>query len=294
MLDFVSGSLMAQFILNKYQDGEFILKIVLTCVAGAAIFLFFLIQPVVEEETQGKAFSVMETVRLFGNVRVLCTLPIIIYSGLSASFFYGTYSKYMTTKWIGYVMTCFGVAEAVGSVVSGKISDKVGRTPVFVASVLLAAGGYISAYFSSQDKPYLFFITMSCLGLSDSGFNTQIYSLLGQLCATQTQAAFAYFKLLQSIASASAFFYTPYLPSLVNDSLISLYCVLTVGTIFWFVLHFCLGVDSPHSPTSPLSPSYSQIPTYDPHSPTPSPHYSLNNQNFPSQENYSRSQNSVN
>ena len=40
-------------------------------------------------------------------------------------------------------------------------------------------------------RPYMYFITMCCLGLSDSGFNTQLYSVLGYFCSTKSQAAFA-------------------------------------------------------------------------------------------------------
>lgn len=45
------------------------------------------------------------------------------------------------------------------------------------------------------------------LGLGDACFNTQVYSLLGTLYATESASAFALFKFCQSVAAAASFYY---------------------------------------------------------------------------------------
>lgn len=48
------------------------------------------------------------------------------------------------------------------------------------------------------------------LGLGDSCYNTQIYSMLGSMYKDQSGPAFAVFKFFQSIAAALAFVYAKY------------------------------------------------------------------------------------
>ena len=57
-----------------------------------------------------------------------------MYSGLSQSFFFGGFPPRMGKHLIGYVMASFGAAEVIGSVVGGRISDKIGRRPVVIVA----------------------------------------------------------------------------------------------------------------------------------------------------------------
>ncbi|KAA0705444.1 UNC93-like protein MFSD11 [Triplophysa tibetana] len=89
---------------------------------------------------------------------------------------------------------------------------------------------------SSQHKPYLtpsVSIALLCsflLGLGDSCFNTQLYSILGWAYAEQSAPAFAIFKFIQSIFAALAFFYSGYM---------SLTWQLLVMVIFGFAGTLC-------------------------------------------------------
>ncbi|ROL49482.1 UNC93-like protein MFSD11 [Anabarilius grahami] len=93
---------------------------------------------------------------------------------------------------------------------------------------------------SSQHKPYLapsVSIALLCsflLGLGDSCFNTQLYSILGRAYAEQSAPAFAIFKFIQSIFAAVAFFYSGYI--LLTWQLLVMVIMGFIGTLCFFMV----------------------------------------------------------
>uniref|UniRef100_A0A8C2KEM7 UNC93-like protein MFSD11 n=1 Tax=Cyprinus carpio TaxID=7962 RepID=A0A8C2KEM7_CYPCA len=93
---------------------------------------------------------------------------------------------------------------------------------------------------SSQQKPYLLpsvSIALLCsflLGLGDSCFNTQLYSILGRAFAEQSAPAFAIFKFIQSIFAAVAFFYSGYI--LLTWQLLVMVVMGFTGTLCFFMV----------------------------------------------------------
>uniref|UniRef100_A0A8B9KN56 Major facilitator superfamily domain containing 11 n=2 Tax=Astyanax mexicanus TaxID=7994 RepID=A0A8B9KN56_ASTMX len=93
---------------------------------------------------------------------------------------------------------------------------------------------------STQEKPYLspsVSIAMLCsflLGLGDSCFNTQLYSILGRVYTEQSAPAFAIFKFIQSIFAAVAFFYSGYL--LLTWQLMIMVILGFIGTLCFFMV----------------------------------------------------------
>uniref|UniRef100_A0A9J8A098 UNC93-like protein MFSD11 n=1 Tax=Cyprinus carpio carpio TaxID=630221 RepID=A0A9J8A098_CYPCA len=93
---------------------------------------------------------------------------------------------------------------------------------------------------SSQHKPYLLpsvSIALLCsflLGLGDSCFNTQLYSILGRAFAEQSAPAFAIFKFIQSIFAAVAFFYSGYI--LLTWQLLVMVVMGFTGTLCFFMV----------------------------------------------------------
>ncbi|XP_038844535.1 UNC93-like protein MFSD11, partial [Salvelinus namaycush] len=93
---------------------------------------------------------------------------------------------------------------------------------------------------STLNKPYLtpsISIALLCsflLGLGDSCFNTQLYSILGRVYAEQSAPAFAIFKFIQSIFAAVAFFYSGYL--LLTWQLLIMVILGFTGTLCFFMV----------------------------------------------------------
>uniref|UniRef100_A0A669EBQ7 UNC93-like protein MFSD11 n=1 Tax=Oreochromis niloticus TaxID=8128 RepID=A0A669EBQ7_ORENI len=72
------------------------------------------------------------------------------------------------------------------------------------------------------------------LGLGDSCFNTQLYSILGHVYAEESTPAFAIFKFIQSVCAAAAFFYSGYI--MLMWQLLLMVILGFTGTLCFFVV----------------------------------------------------------
>ncbi len=97
----------------------------------------------------------------------------------------------MGTKWIGWVMACFGAADVLGSAVFGRLSDKIGRKVIILFSSVMAVAGYVLSIWTTPEKPYLYFIVLVLLGLADGGYNTQLYAVMGIFQPEKLEASYA-------------------------------------------------------------------------------------------------------
>jgi MFS family permease len=75
---------------------------------------------------------------------------------------------------IGYVMACFGAADALGSVISGKLSDRVGRIPlIYFGALLQYIVIFVLALYVPPQNEFGSLIMMAILwGFSDGIWNT--------------------------------------------------------------------------------------------------------------------------
>ncbi|XP_041061999.1 UNC93-like protein MFSD11 isoform X2 [Carcharodon carcharias] len=93
---------------------------------------------------------------------------------------------------------------------------------------------------SSLYEPYLSpspaaaLVSSFLLGLGDSCFNTQLYSILGILYPQQSSPAFAIFKFVQSISAAVAFGYSNYLVLSWQLLILTSFCFF--GTLSFFTV----------------------------------------------------------
>uniref|UniRef100_A0A8C5EGT7 UNC93-like protein MFSD11 n=1 Tax=Gouania willdenowi TaxID=441366 RepID=A0A8C5EGT7_GOUWI len=182
---------------------------------------------------------------------------------LELSFYSGVYGTCIgaTTQFgeaakglIGISGIMVGIGEIVGGGLFGLLckNSRFRRTSVvflgmvvhFIAFYLifLSIPNDASMVFETTSKsiPYLtpsVSIAMLCsflLGLGDSCFNTQLYSILGHVYAEQSTAAFAIFKFIQSVFAAVAFFYSAYL--LLMWQLLMMVILGFTGTLSFFVV----------------------------------------------------------
>ncbi|XP_034045945.1 UNC93-like protein MFSD11 [Thalassophryne amazonica] len=184
------------------------------------------------------------------------------YSGLELAFYSGVYGTCIgaTAQFgdaakglIGLSGIVVGVGEIVGGGLFGLLfkNSRFRRTSVvflgmivhFIAFYLIFLNmpddAPVVVKTTTQDPSYLtpsVAIALLCsflLGLGDSCFNTQLYSILGHAYAEQSAPAFAIFKFIQSVFAAVAFFYSGYL--LLMWQLLLMVILGFPGTLCFFV-----------------------------------------------------------
>ncbi|XP_072299140.1 UNC93-like protein MFSD11 [Eucyclogobius newberryi] len=201
--------------------------------------------------------------QLLRTKTIVLLIPCMAYSGLELSFYSGVYGTCIgaTTHFgdaakglIGISGIVIGVGEIVGGGFFGLLckNNRFRRTSVvflgmvvhFVAFYLIflniPADAPVVFKTSTQMSPYLspsVSIALLCsflLGLGDSCFNTQLYSILGRVYAEQSTPAFAIFKFIQSVFAAVAFFYSGHV--LLMWQLLVMVAMGFSGTLCFFVV----------------------------------------------------------
>ncbi|XP_042561708.1 UNC93-like protein MFSD11 [Clupea harengus] len=200
---------------------------------------------------------------LLGSKTILLLSCCMAYSGLELSFYSGVYGTCIgsTTHFEGQakgLIGLSGIVVGIGEIVGGGLfglvckNNRFRRTSVvFLGMVVHFVAFYLiflnipddaPVVFSTttQRRPYLapsVSIALLCsflLGLGDSCFNTQLYSILGRVYAEQSAPAFAIFKFIQSIFAAIAFFYSGYL--LLSWQLLLMVLMGFTGTLCFFMV----------------------------------------------------------
>uniref|UniRef100_A0A3P8X039 UNC93-like protein MFSD11 n=1 Tax=Cynoglossus semilaevis TaxID=244447 RepID=A0A3P8X039_CYNSE len=155
---------------------------------------------------------------------------------------------------IGISGILVGIGEIVGGGLFGLLfkNNHFRRTSVvFLAMVVHFVAFYLIFLSIPNDAPVIFksdiqqntyltprvSIALLCsflLGLGDSCFNTQLYSILGRIYAEHSTPAFAIFKFIQSVFAAVAFFYSGYV--LLMWQLLLMVVLGFTGTLCFFVV----------------------------------------------------------
>lgn len=167
-------------------------------------------------------------------------IPLTIYSGLEQAFITGDFTRsYISCSigiWnVGFVMICYGVVDASCSFLFGRLVQYVGHIPFFVLAFVVHLGCQITMllWLPDPDRKYIFFILAALWGLGDAVIQTQINALYGFLFSDKPEAAFANYRLWESIGFIFAFGYSSYICT--DIKLYICIAVLTVGMALYGV-----------------------------------------------------------
>eukprot|EP01147_Barroeca_monosierra_P006936 gene6936-9567_t len=176
------------------------------------------------------AKCVRGTLSMFQESIMLLLLPSIFFSGLLLSFWQAQYPNVIANKnkavplpkefkphEVAYLMLTICAAEVSGSVLFGRLSDRIGRWPILIAGATFACIAWLLIYLNMFKQ--IWTPTLGAgyaygflLGLADSIYNTQTFAALGVLFPRRVPDAFAANFFAKALASAVAFYYNPYVP----------------------------------------------------------------------------------
>ncbi|XP_071106126.1 UNC93-like protein MFSD11 [Haliotis cracherodii] len=160
------------------------------------------------------------------------------YTGLELTFFSGVYGTCVSHNLhfgaernglLGLSGIFIGVGEILGGGIFGlfgKRTNTHGRDPIVLFGYVLHLVAFFLIFLNMpnnssltdsaeatyiESNKYVALVCSFLLGLGDSSFNTQLYSVLGFMFPEDSAPAFALFKFVQSIAAAAAFAYSIFL-----------------------------------------------------------------------------------
>jgi len=239
----VIGNLLAGILLTGGTNPSK-LFLILTIVGATSLGGFCFVRG--KTGTKTKEDTIPVSVRLSQTFKIMIETPMLylylamIYSGISQTYMFGVFpgSKTIATNDIGYVMAVFGGADVIGSFVAGYVSDRLGRMPiVFTCAVSMTAGSVLlllQDFHVLPHETYLSYIIAILLGIADSGFNTQLYAMLGAVFPDRAEAAIGAFKFFQAGSTAVLFFVGPYVSELFYFAVTNGF--LWTGTLAFFLL----------------------------------------------------------
>ncbi|CAJ0945313.1 unnamed protein product, partial [Mesorhabditis belari] len=207
----------------------------------------------------------VRTFALLKTQNMLTLIVVFLFSGIETSFYTGVFTACLSAfkslssvhkAIIAYAVLAMGGGQIVGGLWFGlgaKDTSKFGRSGV----VLFGMSLHIVAYFlcflnlpmtaplgntGPGEVGYIepsfiaALITAFMLGLADSAWHTQLYTMLGGIYKdTDSSAAFALFKFFQSLASCAAFYYGSVL--LLHWQLLFLVVMAAAGAVCFFTVH---------------------------------------------------------
>lgn len=231
------------------------------CALMASVFIFLFLDPLERRSNEEKGQRapwklLLESFRHMRHKYQMLIIPLTIFSGLEQAFIIGDFTQaFVSCSWgihnVGYVMICFGLADALGSAIFGHLIRKVGRVTIFVAGAAVNVGMIILMYTWTPDPetPFIFFLISGLWGLGDAVWQTQINSLYGVIFPNAEEPAFANYRLWESLGFIVAFAYSSSL--CINVKLALLLGVLVIGMAGYITIEMSLWRKAKDKPVLP-------------------------------------------
>ncbi|XP_076128087.1 protein unc-93 homolog A-like [Alosa pseudoharengus] len=170
-------------------------------------------------------------------------IPLTIFIGLEISFLTGDYTSVYATcalgiHYVGFVMICFGASSSITALAVGKLSQYTGRKVLFAFAAVtnLSCIMGLLVWRPHPDQMPVFFIFPSLWGMADAIWQTQTNALYGVLFNDQKGAAFANYRLWESLGCAFSFALSNFI--CVEIKLYILIVVLVFGVMLYAVLEY--------------------------------------------------------
>jgi len=213
--------------LERPPDKEIytISTIYLACILGAVIIIALLLDPLSrygEKRKGSESAKELSGVALLsatmnqckkGNQQLL--VPITVWIGMEQAFIGADFTQAyvscaMGIHSIGYVMICFGVVNAICSIVFGSIMKYIGRVPIIALGTIVHGTIVIIMLYwrPHPEAPLVFFTIAGLWGVGDAVWQTQINGLYGLLFRRNKEAAFSNYRLWESAGFVIAYAYS--------------------------------------------------------------------------------------
>uniref|UniRef100_A0AAR2JSM9 Protein unc-93 homolog A n=2 Tax=Pygocentrus nattereri TaxID=42514 RepID=A0AAR2JSM9_PYGNA len=182
----------------------------------------------------------LATFRLLKDKRQLILIPLTMYSGFEQSFLSGEYTKNYVTcalgiHFVGFVMICFGAVNSLSSYIFGRLAQYTGRTALFCLAAVINLSSVLALLFwrPHPDQLPVFFVFPALWGVADAVWQTQTNALYATLFTKHKEAAFANYRMWESLGFVIAFAYSTFICLSTKLYILIAVLVLSMVTYFW-------------------------------------------------------------
>lgn len=225
--------------------------IYLACIIAAVAIIAFFLDPLKRygEKRKGsqsaQELSGMEllsaTFRQMKKPNQQLLIPITVFIGMEQAFIGADFTQAYVScalgvSQIGFVMICFGVVNAICSILFGSVMKYIGRTPIIVLGAIVHFTLITIDLFwrPNPSNPLIFYAMSGLWGVGDAVWQTQINGLYGLLFRRNKEAAFSNYRLWESAGFVIAYAYATTLCA--QMKLYILLGVLTAGCIGYVIV----------------------------------------------------------
>lgn len=168
-------------------------------------------------------------------------IPITIWIGMEQAFIGADFTQaYVSCALgipsVGYVMICFGVVNAICSLLFGSVMKYIGRKPIMALGAIVhtALVAWFLIWKPHPSNPMVFFIASGLWGVGDAVWQTQVNGLYGTLFRRNKEAAFSNYRLWESSGFVIAYAYSTHLCA--RMKLYVMLIVLEIGVVMYIVV----------------------------------------------------------
>ncbi|KAG6444532.1 hypothetical protein O3G_MSEX003459 [Manduca sexta] len=183
------------------------------------------------------------TLKLLVEPYQLLLVTINIFIGLQQAFFGADFTAAFVscavgTGSVGFVMMTYGLADAVGCVITGYLAKITGRLPLICAATLvdLALFATTLLWAPQAGSAHVLYIIAVLWGFCDSIWLVQINAYYGILFPGKEEAAFSNFRLWESVGYIIAYLISPYFRT--SHKTYLMLTLMVVGVLCYFYVEF--------------------------------------------------------
>ncbi|XP_030628593.1 protein unc-93 homolog A isoform X1 [Chanos chanos] len=238
---------------NSTRPAKSLVNILLGCYIGVGLLAIILVAVFLEDidKAQAREFrrnkgnllfwgTFLETFKLLRDKRLIMLIPLTMYSGFEQSFLAGEYTKNYVTcalgiQYVGFVMICFGATNSVCSYTFGRLAEYTGRIALFSLAAVANLACILALFFwrPHPDQLPVFFVFPALWGMADAIWQTQTNALYGVLFPKDKEAAFANYRMWESLGFVIAFAYSTFICLSTKLCILLAVLVLNVLTYLW-------------------------------------------------------------
>ncbi|KAI8794006.1 protein unc-93 A [Biomphalaria glabrata] len=178
-----------------------LLGVFLACnVCGFMLTLFGLPQhtPTSRAETDSVLKDVVSCFKMTVDSRMLLMLPLFMGQAMAVGVLYADYTKaYIScalgVRWVGYIMTSYGICTAIFAIGINSLAGPLGRLVLFTVAVIIDTGTLVGMLLwqPRDESVIVYFLIPAFSGISEGIMQAQFNTLIAQVFKENISPAFA-------------------------------------------------------------------------------------------------------